>query len=103
MGTRLCQQITDLQIVHGDATFHVTASVGMAMWPVHATSAAELIRAAQQAVYAAKVAGKGRVIGASEHSIVGNSPVATLDEATDSHENGDRGGGMVVRLSDHRR
>ncbi len=103
VGTRLCQQITDLQIVHGDATFHVTASVGMAMWPVHATSAAELIRAAQQAVYAAKVAGKGRVIGASEHSIVGNSPVATLDEATDSHENGDRGGGMVVRLSDHRR
>jgi len=103
VGIRLCHQIAALEIAHGDAVFHVNASIGMAMCPVHATGAAELIRAAKQAVYAAKVAGKGRVIGAGEHSIAGDSTVATLDQAAASREDGDTGGGLVVRLSDHRR
>jgi len=53
--------ITGLRIVHEGATIRLNASIGVAVLPLHATTPAGLIRAADQAVYMAKHAGKGHV------------------------------------------
>jgi len=53
--------ITGLRIVWEGATIRLNASIGVAILPLHATTPPELIRAADQAVYLAKHAGKGRV------------------------------------------
>jgi diguanylate cyclase (GGDEF)-like protein len=45
-------------------TAHVTASLGVATLPDHATDGSSLIRAADRALYAAKAAGRNRVMSA---------------------------------------
>lgn len=47
----------------------VGVSIGIALWPDHATSATDLIRRADEAMYAAKKAGKHqfRLVGKAEH------------------------------------
>ena len=52
----------------------LTASIGIASFPTHANSRAELFRAADDALYAAKRAGRNRVC-------VADRAVATLDDA----------------------
>jgi len=53
--------ITGLRIVYEGAIIRLNASIGVAILPLHATTPPELIRAADQAVYLAKHAGKGRI------------------------------------------
>ena len=48
-----------------DAPVDLGVSIGVALFPWHGTDAGELVRAADQAMYEAKGAGKGRVRAAS--------------------------------------
>jgi len=61
--------LTGLRIIHESAVIRVNASIGVAVLPLHADVSAGLIRAADQAVYSAKNAGKGRV-GRPEDSLL---------------------------------
>ena len=61
VATRVHATITALTPVERGACFRVDASVGVAALPLHARTPEGLIHAADQAAYAAKGAGKGRV------------------------------------------
>ena len=59
---RLRRAVGDIPMVLGDDLWLATTiSVGGATWPVHAHSADELVRVADQALYAAKRLGRNRV------------------------------------------
>jgi two-component system cell cycle response regulator len=59
---RLRHAIGDVPVVLADDVWlAVTASVGGAAWPLHARSADELVRLADQALYAAKRLGRDRI------------------------------------------
>ncbi len=58
---RVLEAIAALHVVEGPVTVRLTASIGVAALPEHGKAAEELLRAADQAAYAAKHAGKGRV------------------------------------------
>jgi diguanylate cyclase (GGDEF)-like protein/putative nucleotidyltransferase with HDIG domain len=58
---RVSAAIAGLRLVHGDVTIRIRASIGVASYPLHATEREALVRAADQAAYAAKHTGKGRV------------------------------------------
>jgi len=103
VAARIHEQIAALTIVEDAASFHLTVSIGAAMAPMHGDSAPEVIRAAYRAVHAAKTAGKNRSIATDDPSIAKESKAATTDQEIDDQKNGGEGGGLVVRLSDHRR
>lgn len=50
----------------GASPLHITASIGVASWPKHADSAEALVAAADRALYAAKNAGRNRVMVCQE-------------------------------------
>jgi two-component system, cell cycle response regulator len=59
---RLRRAVGDVPVVLADDLWlAITVSVGGAAWPVHANSADELVRIADQALYAAKRLGRNRV------------------------------------------
>lgn len=59
----LRRAVADARFVDGGRELpHVTASVGVAVFPEHAHSAAELIDAADRAMYRAKTGGRNRVV-----------------------------------------
>jgi len=66
-------------IVHQDATLAVTASIGAAWYPGHADTGEGLLRAADQALYAAKRAGRDRVCSPADVQVSheGHSSTAT--------------------------
>ena len=51
-----------LSTQYGSATFHVTASFGVAVFPQHAQDVPSLQRCADRALYAAKAGGRNRVV-----------------------------------------
>ena len=58
----LCERARELAVQHGTRRLPpVTLSIGVALYPQHATAADELLRAADRALYAAKDAGRDRV------------------------------------------
>jgi len=59
---RLRATLETAAIEYAGATLHVTASVGLAVWPDNGTHADELMTAADRALYAAKAAGRNRVV-----------------------------------------
>lgn len=50
-------------IAYKNHTLHVTFSAGVAMYPDHASTADELMRSADKALYLAKTGGRNRVVG----------------------------------------
>lgn len=58
---RTCQAIAACRLIESGATIRLGASIGVAALPLHATTRLELVYAADQAAYAAKHLGKGRV------------------------------------------
>ncbi|HEX7047738.1 MAG TPA: diguanylate cyclase [Gammaproteobacteria bacterium] len=61
----LRKEIARLQVVHGNSTLPpVTISVGVASYPANGKDAGELLKAADRALYAAKDAGRDRVMSA---------------------------------------
>jgi len=78
--------LTGLHIIHEGAVIRVNASIGVAVLPLHAVTSAGLIRAADQAVYSAKDAGKGRV-GRPEDSLLAQGHNITALVAQLEHAN----------------
>jgi len=78
--------LTGLHIIHEGAVIRVNASIGVAVLPLHAVTSAGLIRAADQAVYSAKDAGKGRV-GRPEDSLLAQGHDITALVAQLEHAN----------------
>ena len=63
---KLREVISDIRVLHeGNTLPGVTASAGIAAFPDHGTTAAGVIGAADAALYAAKRAGRNRVLAAS--------------------------------------
>jgi len=59
---RICLEIKRKQCTYrGQALPGITVSAGLAQYPMHGTSAEELLRAADEALYAAKNAGRDRI------------------------------------------
>jgi diguanylate cyclase (GGDEF)-like protein len=59
---RLRSSLAETAMEFGGSTLHVTASLGLAVWPDNGRQAEELLAAADRALYAAKAAGRNRVI-----------------------------------------
>ena len=59
---RLRQRVADLEISGNEEVLRVTVSLGLAVFPGSAQNKLELIRAADKALYAAKHAGRNRVM-----------------------------------------
>jgi diguanylate cyclase (GGDEF)-like protein/PAS domain S-box-containing protein len=60
---QICGLIKELKIRHGDQLVGtITVSAGVASAPEHGSTAADLVRAADNALYAAKQAGRDRVV-----------------------------------------
>jgi diguanylate cyclase (GGDEF)-like protein len=62
---RIRRAIEKDQVVFEAARIQVTASIGVACWPRHGKELKDLVAAADRALYAAKQAGRNRVVGAS--------------------------------------
>ena len=60
---KLREHLTNLQIRHrGEILRRVTASIGVAGFPEHGTSAAQIVKLADEALYQAKAEGRDRVV-----------------------------------------
>jgi len=57
---RICTAVRRRPIVVGDLELDITVSVGVAVFPTHGDTAATIVRAADEALYAAKSAGRDR-------------------------------------------
>ena len=65
---RICLDIKRKQCIYrGQELPGITVSAGLAQYPMHGTSAEELLRAADEALYAAKNAGRDRIEISSAH------------------------------------
>lgn len=65
----LCQMIERTRIeVHEGRELSVTVSIGLAVFPTHASSVDTLLAAADEALYRAKRLGRNRVVSAGQHT-----------------------------------
>lgn len=60
-GEEVCRSLEKAFVVHLETHLRVTISAGVAAYPIHATTASELLQRADQALYAAKHWGRNRV------------------------------------------
>ncbi|MCE1255007.1 MAG: diguanylate cyclase [Anaerolineae bacterium] len=58
----ICNLINQLQIVFDNRQIHVTASIGVAVFPLHGNSGDEILSRADVALYQAKRSGRNRVV-----------------------------------------
>lgn len=65
LAERLRKTIEASRIAFGELMIQVTASLGVAVWESGAADAYELVKAADDALYAAKLSGRNRVVGAA--------------------------------------
>lgn len=76
---RILAAITGMIVPAGEARMRIGASIGVAAFPQHAASRESLVRMADQAAYAAKHAGKGRVSRAEDGAVpVDRDPAALM-------------------------
>jgi diguanylate cyclase (GGDEF)-like protein len=74
---RLQQHVRDLQVSYrGETLRRITLSIGVAGFPLHGTSASQIVTAADRALYRAKAAGRDRVVVAGEEPRVRRAPDA---------------------------
>ena len=62
---QLCRAVKYLSLNFHQESLHITLSAGYAIAPTHGTTSATLMKAADQALYVAKRAGRDRAVGAS--------------------------------------
>jgi diguanylate cyclase (GGDEF)-like protein len=63
---KLKEQVANLQVRYrGETLRRITVSIGVAAFPQHGTSASQIIRLADQALYQAKAEGRDRVVVAA--------------------------------------
>ena len=60
LAARICEAIREAPFVVGEDNVIVTVSIGVASLPSHGTSSGDLVRAADDGLYAAKRAGRDR-------------------------------------------
>ncbi len=84
LAERIREELACLTMAHGPRAIHVTASVGVAAMPEHATTREGLIGAADSASYAAKRAGGDRVRQA-EDGALSRDPVALAAQLDDAN------------------
>lgn len=65
LAERLREAIEKAQTIFDGGSIRVTASVGLAVWPSDGSTPEELLAAADRALYAAKAAGRNRVVTAA--------------------------------------
>jgi diguanylate cyclase (GGDEF)-like protein len=65
LAERLREAIENAQTIFDGGRIRVTASVGLAVWPSDGKTPAELLAAADRALYAAKAAGRNCVVTAA--------------------------------------
>jgi len=64
---RLLEEVRDMKIFAGGMMLpQLTVSIGVALFPEHGENATDVIRAADQALYAAKAAGRDRYMVQTE-------------------------------------
>jgi diguanylate cyclase (GGDEF)-like protein len=73
MAERVRQALEAERLVFEGARLVVTASFGAAVWPRDGVEAAALLSAADRALYAAKQAGRNRVIAAAQLTVGANA------------------------------
>ena len=61
---RVAQRVRDRIAVLSNDQRHVGVSIGVALWPDHAQEAKQVVRLADEAMYAAKAAGRGQICAA---------------------------------------
>ena len=60
---KLKEQVANLQVRHrGETLRRITVSIGVAAFPQHGTSAAQIVGLADEALYRAKADGRNRVV-----------------------------------------
>ena len=64
---RIRQRVCEERIIALERELDVTVSIGFAVFPAHAETAAELFRAADRALYAAKDGGRNLTVSAASH------------------------------------
>jgi diguanylate cyclase (GGDEF)-like protein len=78
---KLKEQVANLQIRHrGETLRRITVSIGVAAFPEHGTSAAQIVRLADQALYRAKADGRDRVVVADATNT--DTPALSLSVST---------------------
>ena len=78
LAARICEAVREEPFVVGDDVVQVTVSVGIASLPQHGTASGDLVRAADEGLYAAKHAGRDRYRVAST-----GEPAPTGDVSAD--------------------
>jgi diguanylate cyclase (GGDEF)-like protein len=66
---RLRENIAALRVPHSSGDLHITVSIGVASYPIHAHDRENLIKVADKALYVSKGAGKNKTTLAPENSI----------------------------------
>ncbi len=59
---QLRQRIETLEILSGSRNIHLTASIGVAVYPLHGETSDEMLSVVDTALYRAKETGRNRVI-----------------------------------------
>jgi len=86
---RIREQIESMQISHKDETISVTISVGIcSVQPWEKLTPAEFLKRADEALYAAKQAGRNRVILSTSNPHDGNNPPASNDHPARNNQRG---------------
>jgi diguanylate cyclase (GGDEF)-like protein len=69
LAARICEAVREEPVIVGDDVVHVTVSVGISSLPMHGTASGDLVRAADEGLYAAKRGGRDQYRIAPGHGV----------------------------------